>query len=199
MICEMCSVTSLQKRVFLDRYRRDAKIATHLTDDEKFELYRLAKKNVRTVAVEIGSYLGASSCFIAAGIKKARRHAKLFCIDTWHNDSMSEGKRDTFDEFRSNTLPYTDFIVPLRGSSTEVIPKLCEHFQKIDFLFVDGDHSYEACRNDWELCRQLLSKDAIVVFHDIGWADGVQRVVSEEIAPHAKKHGRLPNLYWAWI
>lgn len=190
---------NLQKILFRFRFTREVNIATHLTNDEKYELYRLAKKSGATVGVEIGSYLGASSCFIAAGIKKSRRNPRLFCIDTWRNNSMSEGERDTFDEFRKNTLPYRDFIVPLRGYSSDVLPMAGEHFQKIDFLFIDGDHAYESCRRDWELCRPLLSKNAIVVFHDINWAAGVQRVVTEEVSPHAKKQGRLPNMYWAWL
>jgi hypothetical protein len=40
---------------------------------------------------------------------------------------------------------------------------------------------------------------ALIVMHDIGWAEGVQRVVMEDIAPIAKCEGRLPNLYWARI
>ena len=187
----------LQKLFFLSRYRREAAITTHLTNAEKFELYRLAGKYAGMAAVEIGSYLGASSCFIAAGIRKSRKKSKLFCIDTWHNDSMTEGRRDTFAEFKKNTEQYREIIVPLKGLSTEVIPKAGEHFQKIDFLFIDGDHSYNACKKDWDLCGSLLQEGSVVVFHDTGWAEGVQRVVREDVAPKASREGRLPNLYWA--
>ena len=37
----------------------------------------------------------------------------------------------------------------------------------IDFLFIDGDHTYEGVKRDWLLCRKFLSPDAYVVFHDI--------------------------------
>ena len=197
MLFEMFSIMNLRKNLFLARYRQEAGITTHLTDDEKFELYRLAGKHADMAAVEIGSYLGASSCLIAAGIRKSRRKSKLFCIDTWHNDSMTEGARETFKEFKQNTQQYRDIIVPLRGLSTEVIPNAGEHFQKIDFLFIDGDHSYEACKKDWDLCSPLLREGSVVVFHDTGWAEGVQRVVREDVVPRVSKEGRLPNLYWA--
>ena len=31
------------------------------------------------------------------------RISKLYCIDTWENDAMSEGKKSTFDAFTQNT------------------------------------------------------------------------------------------------
>lgn len=197
MLKDINIIEKLQKVFFRFQYRQETNITTHLTQDEKFEMYRLAKKCGGEIFVEIGSYLGASSCFIAAGIKKSRKSAKLFCIDTWLNHSMSEGDRDTFDEFSKNTLTYRDLIVPVRGFSTDVIPRA--RLQRIDFLFIDGGHSYEECRQDWELCRDLLSVNAIVVFHDIGWAEGVKRVVFEEVAPLAKKQKMLPNMWWAII
>ena len=197
---EKMILSNIRKRydnILLRHYHREKNITTHLTVREKLQLITLAKKCHGVVYVEIGSYLGASSCFIAAGIKKARRHAKLFCIDTWHNDSMSEGERDTFDVFYKNTEQYRDIIMPLRGYSTEVMPNADKHFQKIDFLFIDGDHSYEACKQDWQLCSPRLKSGSLVIFHDIGWAEGVRRVVKEEVAPKAAQEGRLPNLYWA--
>ena len=38
---------------------------------------------------------------------------------------------------------------------------------KIDFLFIDGDHSYRAVKRDFELYSPLVRKGGIVVFHDI--------------------------------
>jgi len=39
--------------------------------------------------------------------------------------------------------------------------------RKIDFLFIDGDHTYEGVKGDFEIYKQFLSDDAIVGFHDI--------------------------------
>ena len=36
----------------------------------------------------------------------------------------------------------------------------------IDFLFIDGDHSYEGIQADWEAWSPLISHDGIVAFHD---------------------------------
>ena len=39
--------------------------------------------------------------------------------------------------------------------------------KKIDLLFIDGDHSYEGVKKDFELYRSSVSKNGIIAFHDI--------------------------------
>lgn len=109
---------------------------------------------------------------------------------------MSEGQRDTFDEFQRNTAKYEEFIVTSKGTSHEIAKKFDK---KVDFLFIDGDHSYEGVKLDVDDWFPKLNNGAIVIFHDIGWAEGVQRVVEKSVQPYAKKDGRLPNMYWAWL
>jgi len=166
-------------------------IFTHLTREEKYKLYQLARSKKGNF-VEIGSYLGASSCYIACALKN---NDKLYCIDTWENDSMSEGKRDTYNEFIKNTIRFKHVITPIRVKSIEAT-KICN--DKIDFLFIDGDHSYEGVKADVNSWFPKLNKNALVVFHDTGWAEGVQRIIQEEVMGRIKKSGRLPNMWWGW-
>ena len=170
-------------------------IPTHLTLREKIKLYELARQCEGDL-LEIGSYLGASSCFLAMGINANQNVSTLFCVDTWENDAMSEGRRDTYQEFLKNTRQFSSTIHALRGTS-EKIASLFDY--KINLLFIDADHSYEKCRQDWLLWKPYLSPGSTVILHDIGWADGVKRVAREEIAPIARDEGRLPNMYWATI
>ena len=39
--------------------------------------------------------------------------------------------------------------------------------KKIDFLFIDGDHSYEGVKKDFEMYSTLVRKGGIIAFHDI--------------------------------
>lgn len=61
--------------------------------------------------------------------------------------------------------------------------------QPIDFLFIDGDHSEMACRNDWENWHSFVAVNGVVTFHDArfgretdkewdGWP-GPSRVVND--------------------
>lgn len=37
----------------------------------------------------------------------------------------------------------------------------------IDFLFIDGDHTYEGIKRDFELYSPLLAPESLTAFHDI--------------------------------
>ncbi len=188
------SATIPAEKSFPDMDHAD-KIFTHMTKEEKHKLYELALRSSGKVFVEIGSYLGASSCYIAEAIQ-SDPSKRLYCVDTWENDGMAEGARDTFDEFCSNTSSYADTIVPLRGKSLEVAQMF--NFG-IDYLFVDADHSYEAVKADMLAWLPKLNPGAMVICHDTGWAEGIQKAVEEVIAPVSINHDTLPNMYWTHI
>ena len=39
----------------------------------------------------------------------------------------------------------------------------------IDFAFIDGDHSYEGVKLDWEVLSPRMTEFGVVVFHDTLW------------------------------
>lgn len=187
-----------KKRLGLSTVPKDEKISkifTHTTNEEKYKLFELASQK-KGVFVEIGSYVGASSCYIAEGILSGGKKSKLYCVDTWENDAMSEGNKDTFEEFINNTREYNDIIYPLRGCSKRV----SQIFDKeIDFIFIDGDHSYEGVLADVEAWFPKLKSGGLVVFHDYGWAEGVKKVVDDFVRPLILNEGQLPNMWWGWV
>jgi len=184
--------------LFLNDLAVSNKIFTHMTFDEKNELFVLSKKT-EGIFVEIGSYLGASSCFIAQGIRKSRTISKFYCIDTWQNDAMSEGKRDTYEEFLKNTEKYKDIIIPVRETSQNAVEVLKRKLETVDMLFIDADHEYPGCKRDWDFYSPFLKSGSLVIFHDYGWAEGVQRVVNDDVKPKVIKEGFLQNMWWGWI
>jgi predicted O-methyltransferase YrrM len=59
----------------------------------------------------------------------------------------------------------------LRANShaAETLEKVKQIFggAEIDFLFIDGDHTYEGVKQDWEMYSGLVRKGGIVAFHDV--------------------------------
>jgi len=51
---------------------------------------------------------------------------------------------------------------------------------QIDFLFIDGDHSYEGVKSDFELYSNLLSPKGIIVLHDTDPLYEETLIVSED-------------------
>lgn len=181
---------------FVKKNRRDYfNIFTHMTRNERLLLYKLSLLlPKKSVLVEIGSYLGASSVFLASAATE--RNSLLYCIDTWKNDAMTEGTRDTFVEFLRNTEPLKAAIRPLRDKSENIAKTFNE---SIDLLFLDGDHSYEAVKTDTELWLPKIKNGGIIIFHDYGWAAGVKRAVNELVKPLQIEEHVVDNTYWARI
>ena len=171
-----------------------------MTTAEKIALYKiilLIKKNDFYCA-EIGSYLGASANFICSALYE---NSKLICIDTWENDAMKyvdtdtdAEKRDTYKEFKENTRKFSNKIIELRGWSSDMIDNVRSITAVLDFLFIDGDHNYESVKKDWDYYSPLLMKDSYVAFHDTGWAEGVNKLIEEEVKTVSVLVEKLPNL-----
>jgi predicted O-methyltransferase YrrM len=172
---------------------RSFAVPTQLTKTERVLLYTLAAQlSHEATLVEIGSWFGGSAQFLAAAA--SQRNGTLYCVDTWMGDAMTSPSYDSHTEFLANVRRFGPIVKPLRGTSDEMAKQFKS---KIDFLFIDGDHSYDGCRLDIEAWFPHLEREAIVVFHDYGWAEGVQRAVKELVLPIQLTPGRrLHSLYW---
>jgi len=61
-------------------------------------------------------------------------------------------------------LELTTIQRPSMYAVAEVVAKLKG---KIDFLFIDGDHTYNGVKVDWEFYRPYLHEGSVIAFHDI--------------------------------
>lgn len=114
---------------------------------EFYELLKtLSEMQSNKIAVEIGSYDGG--CLHA--------YVKLF------------DKVISIDLQNRSRLKEVDYII---GDSQKALPLLKETIggknTKIDFLMIDGDHSYDGVKADFNLYHKLVRKGGIIAFHDI--------------------------------
>lgn len=169
-------------------------IPTFTTPDELEALFLLAEKcDCNSNALEIGSYLGASTCYIAAGLQGS--HPSITCIDTWGNETMPEGEQDTFSRFAENTKSIREELILIRKYSSEVSRQ--ELNSSFALIFLDGDHSYKQTRADFDLFSPLLAPTGVLVFHDSLFFEGVSRVLGEALASAKwQLGGTVGNLSW---
>jgi len=151
-------------------------IHTWTRPEELEALYQLAahcKRGARIV--ELGSYLGASTCFLAAGASNVQ--GTVTAIDLWNNETIAGGHRDTFAEFQRNTAGAAHLVRTLRKRTQDLTAE--DIGGPIDLAFIDADHSYEATRSDAAFIAPQLAPDGVIAFHDATTFAGVGRAVAE--------------------
>ncbi len=171
-------------------------IPTWTKKRELESLYYMASTLPRgAYALEIGSYLGASTCYLASGLSRIGGH--LFCVDTWKNETMLEGERDTFDEFLKNTQSLREHITPIRTRSNEL--KVEDIRLPLHLVFIDGDHNYPGVKSDFERVAPWVTKDGIIAFHDsnVRHYEGVSKVIGEALlSGQWRVGGVVESLLW---
>jgi predicted O-methyltransferase YrrM len=169
-------------------------IMSYTTPQELEALFHLAEDLApNSHALEIGSHLGASTCFIGAGL--AQKDGHLYCVDTWQNETMPEGEQDTFQTFKRNTAALNGVLTPIRKRSDQLTA--AELKTPLQFAFLDVDHSYEATRRDFDLVEPWMAPEGIIAFHDCRYFQGVSRVIGEVLSKGQwSVAGIVQNLMW---
>jgi hypothetical protein len=82
----------------------------------------------------------------------------------------------------------------LKGYSDQVLRQI--NLKKIDFVFLDGGHSYDTVKKDLQILISKLDKNGVIVCDDYDISHyGVKRAVDEVcINHHFENHGRFALL-----
>ena len=53
-----------------------------------------------------------------------------------------------------------------QGNTRETLPKVCSRFPEMSLIFIDGGHSLETIRSDWNAVKNLMGFNTVVLFDD---------------------------------
>jgi predicted O-methyltransferase YrrM len=110
----------------------------------------------RRSALEIGTFMGVSAAVIARGLAPG---GKLYCVDPYEGGEAI--RRIALRHLsRAGMLDRIELVRARIDAADLQLPA------SFDFAFVDGDHSYEGLRADWELVRTRLTPGGVACFHD---------------------------------
>jgi len=136
--------------------------------DSAWLLYGLARSLKPEVCVEIGSARGKSACHVGLALRENGR-GKLWAIDphrpTEWNDADSA---DTYAAIRRNvrSVGLDGWVEIVREDSSKAAAGWS---RPIDLLFIDGDHSYDGVKADWDAFARHVRPFGFVAFHDTLW------------------------------
>ncbi len=134
----------------------------------------LAKNLGRPLKIlEIGTWCGESAIAMFEGTKAVGKPSKVFSVDPftgckndWTSQLMEEYPGKVVNILAENLGDdLNENIFVIRQSSLDLFQSYDRH-QGIDLLFIDGDHDYEAVRNDLAMWTKHLNHKAVVCGHD---------------------------------
>lgn len=131
-----------------------------------FAMYLVSALRPR-IFVELGTYHGVSYFAFCQAVKAVNSDAKCYAVDTWQGDEHAgEIGQEILPKIQNhNDLLYADFSRLLQSTFDEAR----DHFadDSVDLLHIDGFHTYEAVKHDFETWLPKMSKRGIVLFHDV--------------------------------
>ncbi len=139
-------------------------------------IFELAKFIKPAVCVIIGSGSGV----IPRVIREAQLASNIdngitYLIDLGQNwGAMPSEIHDENSTFRRT---YPEIVVYKNLSVPNGLEFIKERHETIDLLWVDGDHSYEGSRRDFNNFSKLISDDGLIFLHDTGMNYGVDKTV----------------------
>jgi hypothetical protein len=116
--------------------------------------------------VELGTHAGVSYAAFCQAIQNLTLNTKCFAIDTWEGDKMAGYYgQEVYEELRDyHDSHYSKFSSLLKMTFDEGVNYFSDN--SIDLLHIDGLHTYEAIKHDFENWFRKLTPNAIVLFHD---------------------------------
>jgi len=88
----------------------------------------------------------------------------LFAVDPFPKGKLGFSVQRVIAQGEVNRISNGNVIF-LRMKGTDAASSLSGE-QLLEFVFIDGDHSYEGLRLDWTDWSKLLSDDGVIALHD---------------------------------
>jgi predicted O-methyltransferase YrrM len=129
-------------------------------------LSRLIAERKPRVSLEVGLAFGISALFICEAMKASTPDPRHIVIDPaqnapayWQGVGLANLER----------AGYGGFVEFIEKPSQIALPALVAAGRRIDFAFIDGEHTFDHVLFDFFFIDQLLNVGGVVVFDDAAW------------------------------
>jgi hypothetical protein len=137
--------------------------------------------------VEVGSWKGKSSAFMAVEIANSNKDIDFYCVDTWEGGPDHQGRDDLhtlYDTFTDNMKSLKDYYIPMRMTSLNAAKQFEDN--SLDFVFIDASHEYQDVKNDIIAWLPKVKQGGVLAGHDYyvnshDFFPGVKQAVNETL------------------
>ena len=117
------------------------------------------------VIVELGTHCGVSYCAFCQAVMETGAGASCYAVDTWAGDGHTGPYGgDVYENLKAHHKQYESFSQLLRMTFDEALQQVPD--ESVDLLHIDGLHTYEAVKRDYNTWLPKMSERGIILFHD---------------------------------
>jgi hypothetical protein len=117
------------------------------------------------VFVELGTHRGISYCACCQAVTAVGSETRCFAVDTWAGDADAGFYgQEVYENLKAHHQRYESFSKLLRMTFDEALQQFPD--KSVDLLHIDGLHSYEAVKRDYDTWLPKISMRGLVLFHD---------------------------------
>jgi len=147
-------------------YQRSDIYLASVPPETGYFLHSLIRLTKPDVVVEIGTYKGVSSLWMARALKENNK-GHLYTIDIYEHSSPEEPRG------LLKGAELLDFVSLIDAPSVPNGLKICRQMQlSVDILFIDGDHRIEPCAADFLGFWKIVKKGGLILLHDTNLESG---------------------------
>jgi hypothetical protein len=119
------------------------------------------------ILVELGTYYGVSYCAFCQAVSERGLSTLCYAIDNWEGDPQSGfyGPQVLADLKAHHDPLYGGFSRLIQSTFDDAANHFEDH--SIDLLHIDGFHTYEEVKKDYETWVTKMSDRGVILFHDI--------------------------------
>lgn len=137
--------------------------------DEIIQLVKVVQELMPETVVELGTDKGGTFLLWCRLLKQLKKIASIDLPDGrfgggYHSRRMKLYRYFLFDNTNVSTLVLRN---DSHKSETKAALLKWLKLDKIDFLYIDGDHTYSGVKQDFEMYSSLVRPGGIIAFHDI--------------------------------
>jgi len=132
--------------------------------EEILELLRILAKVKPKIVIEIGTASGGS-LFLFSHV--ASEDATIISVDLPGGLGYPKWRIPLYKAFGS--VNQKIHLIKANSHNQETLNEVKSilNGRKVDFFFIDGDHSYKGVKKDFEMYSPLVKEGGIIAFHDI--------------------------------
>jgi len=125
-------------------------------------LYRLTNYLKPAQIIELGTSLGISTMYIASG----NRDAKVVSVEG--DENLVNLATANFNKMGLNNVSV------INGDFDSQLSSILGNTDRLDLVFIDGNHSEEATLRYFKLFSAKADNDTLIIFDDIRWSKGME-------------------------